>query len=354
MSDSPLPLQIDSSKEILEELMATPSPVPVESGQTSGNEEATPCTEALADSGEKSMDDATVEPKTVAGKSTVPEEPVQGEEEKAAASPAADADPEESSWSNFFRGSLNAKGMKLGFVPPMVNEGKSVAHLLASEVDASSKKWMNSVIFYVIGMKPTMAAVYRFIAYQWNTVAKPKVFMHDEGYFIISFANSDDLHEIFYSGPHMFFGKPAIVKIWSPSFNLHDEVLRSVPIWVKLPNLPLNCWSMDSLSRITSVLGVPVCADECTTRQLRISFARVLVDIDVTKPLPKAIWIQDPNGNQVEQTVRYEWTPPFCKTCNKVGHDCLSKKKPEQPRPKQQGKQQWVPKPKSNTPKASL
>lgn len=257
------------------------------------------------------MDDATVEPKTVAGKSTVPEEPVQGEEEEAAASPAADADPEESSWSNFIRGSLNAKGMKLGFVPPLVNEGKSVAHLLASEVDASSKKWMNSVIFYVIGMKPTMAAVYRFIAYQWNTVAKPKVFMH-------------------------------------------DEVLRSVPIWVKLLNLPLNCWSMDSLSRITSVLGVPVCADECTTRQLRISFARVLVDIDVTKPLPKAIWIQDPNGNQVEQTVRYEWTPPFCKTCNKVGHDCLSKKKPEQPRPKQQGKQQWVPKPKSNTPKASL
>lgn len=57
MSDSPVPLQIDSSKEILEELMATPaplsaatvteematpSPVPVESGQTSGNEEATP------------------------------------------------------------------------------------------------------------------------------------------------------------------------------------------------------------------------------------------------------------------------------------------------------------------------
>lgn len=33
-------------------------------------------------------------------------------------------------------------------------------------------------------------------------------------------------------------------------------------------------------------LGVPLYADECTTQQLRVSFARMLIDIDVTKPLP--------------------------------------------------------------------
>lgn len=149
-----------------------------------------------------------------------------------------------------------------------------------------------------------------------------------------------------------FFGKPTVVKLWTPSFKLHDEVLRCVPIWVKFPNLPLHCWTVDSLSRIASTLGQPVCADECTSRQLRISFARVLVDIDITKELKQTIWIEDPDGNLTEQKVIYEWTPPFCKTCNKVGHDCATKRKPP-PRNRQQGQQnqQWAPK--ATTPAAA-
>lgn len=114
---------------------------------------------------------------------------------------------------------------------------------------------------------------------------------------------------------------------------------------MKLPNLPFHCWTMDSLSRIGSTLGVPICADSCTTRQLRRSFARLLVEIDITKPLVHSVVIEGPAGSLVEQKVVYEWTPPFCQACNKVGHDCGAKKKKKeggaQP-PKQRKK--WVPK----------
>lgn len=48
-----------------------------------------------------------------------------------------------------------------------------------------------------------------------------------------------------------------------------------------IPNLPLNCWEMVTLSRISSVLGNPIYADECMTKAGRISFARVLIEIDV-------------------------------------------------------------------------
>ena len=66
-----------------------------------------------------------------------------------------------------------------------------------------------------------------------------------------------------------------------------------IPLWVRLPNLPLNCWGPDSLTRVGSLLGVPLYADECTTAQLRVSFARVLVEMDITSPLPDVIWIED-------------------------------------------------------------
>lgn len=75
---------------------------------------------------------------------------------------------------------------------------------------------------------------------------------------------------------------PLVIKKWSSNFDFHDEVLRVILVWFRLPRLPLHYWGEESLSRITSVLGVPLLADECTTSQLRLSYARVLVEIDIT------------------------------------------------------------------------
>ncbi|KAG5620751.1 hypothetical protein H5410_005969 [Solanum commersonii] len=58
---------------------------------------------------------------------------------------------------------------------------------------------------------------------------------------------------------------------------------------------------MDSPSRISSGLGVPLYADECTTMVERISFARVLVEIDVARELPKKLKVEDPNWRGFEQ-----------------------------------------------------
>lgn len=115
------------------------------------------------------------------------------------------------------------------------------------------------------------------------------MFKHEEGYFMIKLINRDVRDTILYSGLHLFYGKLMIVKQWSANFNFQSKVLKVVPIRVKLPNLPLNCWSEDSLSRIGSLLGIPLYADECTTKYLRVSFARILVQMDVTKEIIKEV-----------------------------------------------------------------
>uniref|UniRef100_A0A803MS00 Uncharacterized protein n=1 Tax=Chenopodium quinoa TaxID=63459 RepID=A0A803MS00_CHEQI len=72
-------------------------------------------------------------------------------------------------------------------------------------------------------------------------------------------------------------------------------------IW--LPNLPLNCWSADSLSKIVSTHGVPLFGIDCTTRQQRVSFARILVEMDVTMTLPDHVWIKDGMGIEFKQKI---------------------------------------------------
>lgn len=76
------------------------------------------------------------------------------------------------------------------------------------------------------------------------------------------------------------------------------------------------------MSRLGSAIGVPLFADGCTTNQLRISFARMLIEVNITKPLPIEVKIHDPSGIIYHQAVRIEWKPIFCLDCQQLGHVC--------------------------------
>lgn len=41
-----------------------------------------------------------------------------------------------------------------------------------------------------------------------------------------------------------------------------------------------------SLSKIGSAIGNPFVTDECTTNKLRVFYARMLVEVDITQELP--------------------------------------------------------------------
>ena len=102
------------------------------------------------------------------------------------------------------------------------------------------------------------------------------------------------------------------MKQWSPEFDFGAEFLTEIPLWVNFPKLPLNCWGAGSLSRIASAVGVPIFADECTTKKTRISYARMLIEVNVTKPIPQKITVMDPNGRTFMQDVVTEWKPLYC------------------------------------------
>ncbi|KAH0738482.1 hypothetical protein KY290_037187 [Solanum tuberosum] len=60
------------------------------------------------------------------------------------------------------------------------------------------------------------------------------------------------------------------------------DFLVEILLWVKFPNLPMSCWSGNSLSMIGNAISIPLYVDECTMKQSRIFFARVLHQTNVT------------------------------------------------------------------------
>lgn len=125
---------------------------------------------------------------------------------------------------------------------------------------------------------------------------KPKVYYHNNDYFLVIFAILDDQNKLLFSRPHLLNYTLSIVKIWSADFDFNKEVLQIVSNWVKYTNLSLNCWSMDSLSRISSALGVPLYDKQCIMKVDRILFAHVLVEMDMAIELPHKIKVAEPNG----------------------------------------------------------
>ncbi|XP_019242475.1 PREDICTED: uncharacterized protein LOC109222589 [Nicotiana attenuata] len=141
-----------------------------------------------------------------------------------------------------------------------------------------------------------------------------------------------------------------IVKAWSENFDFSKEILQTIPVWVKFPNLPLNCWGARSLSRISSRLGIPLYVDDCTTQLDRITYARVLIEMDITKELPKFIKVTDPSGREFSQRVAYDWVVEFCQSCRQIGHSCGKDEQQMQNNKVKQQKQRqdWLPKERSN------
>lgn len=89
--------------------------------------------------------------------------------------------------------------------------------------------------------------------------------------------------------------------------------------------LAMSFWSRDSLSRIASTVGKPIYADECSTNQIRISFARMLIELNITNPLPTEVIIKEPDRKQTHQAIEYDWKPKYCLKCSVVGHCCTTK-----------------------------
>lgn len=131
--------------------------------------------------------------------------------------------------------------MNLNFVAPIVKDGEKIIELSKEEVEQEIEKWKLALILYVMGADPTIVALEGFISTHWNFALKPKIFYHNDGYFVVRFNCVENTDEVLYSGPYTINNKPIIVKLWSANFDFQAEVLQTVPIWVKLPNLPFSC-----------------------------------------------------------------------------------------------------------------
>jgi len=191
--------------------------------------------------------------------------------------------------------------------------------LSSDDLDNNYDVWQLCIVGYVAGKSPGFKALSNIISSSWKCEASLAI--HESGWLVYRFKNVDDKLVVLANGPYLIYGRPLIIKAMPEYFDFGMDEMSCVPVWVKFPNLPLKCWSPRCLSKIASKLGTPIQSDQLTFNMSRISYARVLVELDLFADLKSSIVINLPNGSTLHQPMIYETLPRFCKLCKVLGHN---------------------------------
>lgn len=147
-----------------------------------------------------------------------------------------------------------------------------------------------------MGRNPGGAGVV-WIADRWR--APYKFYMHKSGWTVFKFENAADRDRILAGGPYFAFGIPLFLKLMPSSF-LFDEDGRFIPAWIQIHGLPPDCWTPRVLSLIGSEVGRPLYTDKLTRTRERLTYARLLVEVDMEGSKVDTVPITLPTGTQLD------------------------------------------------------
>lgn len=94
----------------------------------------------------------------------------------------------------------------------------------------------------------------------------------------------------------------------SPNFDPAQDLPTVVPVWVRLPHLPLHCWSQNSLQSIRNALGRYI---DQAPRKDQYSCAQIYVEVNLEIGLPKAIKLSVADWTHIRE-LDYEQLPFKC------------------------------------------
>ncbi|KAJ4875454.1 hypothetical protein Rs2_40472 [Raphanus sativus] len=171
------------------------------------------------------------------------------------------------------------------------------------------------------GDQPKMGRIIGVVNAIWARVG-PRIFVHSigDGAYLLKVSNAITRESMLARTCWNIAGYPMFVAPWSPEFTPEEAPITTAVIPVELRNVPYLLFNKESLSRIATAVGKPVSLAPETERKENFQVAKLYVNVDLTKALPRTIISGFSNGQENEISVSYPWLPLKCDGCGKYGH----------------------------------
>lgn len=237
------------------------------------------------------------------------------------APPVPPPKPKVKDWGSLFKAQGPSTGMKLKHYPELQQDLDAPVEL--DEYHLDDKNWGLCLIGYFLDGRmdfPLLCSTARRV---WKDCGPIKIRQFGACFFF-EFQDEDSKNKVLEGGPYFFSRRYLVLKEWERMLAPSTEHPSTIPVWVKIHKLPLECWTEEGLSRIASKIGKPLHVDVATAGQQRIAFARVCIEIGADYELPSTISVLTAKGTVVV-TVEYQWLPRKCSKCKVFGHSCSIK-----------------------------
>ncbi|KAK9921203.1 hypothetical protein M0R45_029724 [Rubus argutus] len=110
-------------------------------------------------------------------------------------------------------------------------------------------------------------------------------------------------------------GQYVAIQKWKSDFDASNHRVTHLAVWVRIVSLDIRYFKLGSLTQIGNLLGETVKVDLHTAAQARGKYARICVELDLSKPLRAEVQVKD-----TWYRLEYECMPTYCYSCGIVGH----------------------------------
>lgn len=161
----------------------------------------------------------------------------------------------------------------------------------------------------------------------WKELITLKIGAYDNYNVFVDFTTEEDFNNVWFRRVILIEELQMWLQKWSPDFKL-DEDIPIALVWVLLLKLPFHMHSWYYVRQILQDVGTPLALDVATKNRTRPGMAKVRVEVDLLKPLPKSVYVEQPYEDSplkgFVQKLEYKDIPKYCKYCRKLGHLMIS------------------------------
>ncbi|GAU46480.1 hypothetical protein TSUD_402360, partial [Trifolium subterraneum] len=193
-------------------------------------------------------------------------------------------------------------------------------HVEKQIMEDLSVPWKDALVVKLLGKNLGYNGMKNKLENIWKLMGGIELMDVGSAFYMVKFDGEEDKNKVINGGPWMIYDHYLTVRQWTPSFNASTAKIDKTMVWIRIPSLNLVFYDESVLWALASMVGNPIKVDLQTLRVARGRFARMCVEVDLTKPVVSRVGI---NGEWYQ--VQYEGLHIICTQCGCYGHlmkDC--------------------------------
>ncbi|XP_057418469.1 uncharacterized protein LOC130712667 [Lotus japonicus] len=182
-------------------------------------------------------------------------------------------------------------------------------------LDEMSAPWKEALVVCLLGKTLGFRTMKSKLASTWRLSGDFDLLDINNGFNMVKLDNQEDREKVINGGPWMIFDHYLAVSKWSREFIAPASRITSTLAWVRIPGLNVVFYDESYLLSVARVIGTPIKVDRNTLQADRGRFARICVELDLTKPVVGKVCLEG-----YWYKIEYEGLHVICTKCGCYEH----------------------------------